>query len=614
MFIFDGNVCAQDPICTNIYNEGLALMNKKNKNSYQEAIKKFEAAGICDEKLQENCNKRISECRKAMETPPPVSEPKPAPASTQKNTPASTSAPAPIQPSKNKVLFSEQGGIENISVSGDSRWTVSTNVAWCVAQRGDNLIVITCEQNKTLFPRKTNIEIKGSNSSKTIVVEQDAAKEYLTVSEKAFEYTSSGGVDTVRISTNSEIWTFENLPAWCNVRKTGAYEFIILCQKNSTEQTRRETIRLKTSQQTVDLTVRQEAGKQSPTKSETIVETKNSETDRKVAPENRVLSGEHSGTSEREVTPGRVRRGESSRREVTSYRDADSERLSSGNKISFGVMANVLIPGFSVKSSSALGSIVNYGHGGKLENPSYSAEVGYSGGVIADIQIAENLYIQTGLYYTNININNKINGVHNDIIENYSPTTYLEGTVSYKFVEKYTLNYIEVPILFSYRYRLTEKIIWQINAGPYIGYGIAGKVKIKGTQDWPELNEYYDQDDRPTGNVYHENSSLTGEIDLFGKTGTLSYTSTTAREDTKHNLKNAPFLNLDAGVSLGTAFEYAGVNIGVYYDIGLMNMANGEYWKSERVRMSNDLENVSVNDYVHKLNKLQVRIGYIFRW
>jgi hypothetical protein len=611
--MFDGNICAQDPVCVKIYNEGLALMNKKEKSRYQEAIKKFEAAGICDGKLQEDCKKRISECRKAMD-PLPVSAPTSVPA--QKNTPVSTSAPVPVQLSKNKVRFSEQGGIENVSVSGDSRWTVSTNVAWCVAQRGDHLIVITCEQNKTLFPRKANIEIKGS-SNKTIVVEQDAAKEYLTVSEEEFEYTSSGGVDTVRVSTNSENWTVENLSDWCNVRKSGADELILLCQENRMDQERCETIQLKTSQQTVELKIRQEARKQLPSKSEIIVETENSETDRKVASENDVLSEEQSDTSKREVLSGRIRRGTPSRREVASDRDAASKQLSSSRKISIGVMANVLIPGFSVKSSSALGSAVNYGYGGKLENPSYTAEVGYSGGVIADIQIAKNMYIQTGLYYTNININNKISGVRNDVIEDYSSTTYLEGTVSYKFMEKYTLNYIEAPILFSYRYRVAEKFIWQINAGPYIGYGITGKAKIEGTQDWPELNEYFKENSRPTGNVYHINSNLTGAIDLFGKTGTLSQIYTTGdmpRYDTKHKFENTPLLNLDAGVSFGTAIEFAGVNIGVYYDIGLMNIANGGYWKSERMRISDDLDKVSVDNYVHKINKLQVRVGYIFRW
>jgi hypothetical protein len=619
MFMFDGNICAQDPVCVNLYNEGLALMNKKDKSSYQEAIKKFEAAGICDEKLQGDCRKRISECKKAIDTPPastPTPTPKTAPASTQKTTPPP--APAPVRPSKNKILFSEQGGIENISVSGDRSWSVSSDVAWCVAKRGDNLIVITCEQNKTLFPRKANIEVKGSNNSETIILEQDAAKEYLTLSEEVFEYTSSGGVDTVRISTNSENWTFENLPSWCNVRKTGADEFIISCQENRTDRARRETIQLKTSLLTVDVKVSQEARKQMPTESGITAEAENSGRDRKVAPENEVLSEEQSDISEREASSGRVRRDASSRREVI-YDDHEdvSGQSSSDRKISFGIMANVLIPGFSVKSSSALGSAVNYGYGGKLEKPSYSAEMGYSGGVVADIRIAKNIYIQTGLYYTNININNEVKGVRNDIIENYTTTTYIEGTVSYKFTEKYTFNYIELPVLFSYRYHVSDNFIWQINAGPYIGYGITGKAKIEGTQDWPELKEYYYNNGWPTGEVYYMNSSFTGKIDMFGKTGSLSRTYTTGdrpRYDTKGNFENTPLRNLDAGISLGTAFEFAGVNIGVYYDIGLMNMANGEYWKSERIRISDDIENVSIDNYVHKLNKIQVRIGYIYRW
>ncbi|MDR1380856.1 MAG: outer membrane beta-barrel protein [Tannerella sp.] len=611
LFLPGGNIRAQDPICMNIYNEGLALMNKKNRNSYQEAVKKFEAAGICDAKLLDDCKKRISECKKAIDSPPaatPATTPASTPAPTSKPTskPASKPAPASVRLSRENLRFSEQGGIENITVSGDDGWTVSETADWCDAKRGGNLVVITCNPNKSSLSRNTTVEIKGGNSSRTVSIEQEAAAEYLTVSKKTLEYASPGGTDSVRISTNGENWTIGDFPAWCNVRKAGTDGLIIVCLENQTNQARNEIIQLKTGRQTIGVEIKQDARK--PLQANAVPETAPEASERKRdAASGRDATSERRGTAGRRVVSGR---------ESAPARDDVSGRESpaAGRKISFGIMANVLIPDFSVKSSSVLGSAVNYGYGGKSETPSYSlAEPGFSGGVVADIRISENIYLQTGLYYTNISMNNKIKGERNDIIRDYTSSTYLEGTVFYNITEKYTLNYIELPVLLSYRHRLSEKLIWQVSAGPYVGYGITGKAKIQGTLDWPALLEYYNSDDRPTGGIYSRSNALAGELDLFGKTGSLSRTGDQPGGN-RSDFKNAPFRNLNAGVSIGTAIEYAGFNVGVYYDMGLMNIANGDYWNSERMPAGDNADNVAIDNYVHRLNKIQIRVGYIYRW
>lgn len=41
-------------------------------------------------------------------------------------------------------------------------------------------------------------------------------------------------------------------------------------------------------------------------------------------------------------------------------------------------------------------------------------------------------------------------------------------------------NYVEVPILFNYYFRLAESRYVVLSAGPYVAYGVAGKVKTKG--------------------------------------------------------------------------------------------------------------------------------------
>lgn len=567
IFLSGSNIYAQD--CMALYKGGLTLMNKKDKSSYQEAIKKFEAAEFCDTKLRDDCRKRISECKKAMDALPSTPAPGPAPTTTKppstkpapttpKTTstspkPASPPEPATVRLSEDKVKFTEQGGIENVTVSGDDKWSVSETADWCDAKRGGNLVVITCNPNKTTLPRKATLEIKGINSSKTVSIEQEAGK-----------------------------------PLQADVP-----EPVVETEK---PESKRENVPVQASSGSSDTVVRRDISRRN------LTPARDTESRREATPEQPISRG-HSNVS-----------GSSGYSPIYDD-DSDERKVSSGRKISIGFMANVLMPSFSVNSSSALGSAVNYGYGGKSETPSYSSDPGYGGGLVADIRIAKNIYIQTGLYYTNMSVNNKIKGERNDKILEYTPSTYLEGTFSCNITEKYTLNYIELPILLSYRFHLSEKFIWQINAGPYIGYGIQGKAKIQGTQDW-RLMEYNNSNDRPvTNEEYRRHNNLTGEIDLFGKTGSSYITGES--QPHSHNFRNAPFQNLNAGVSLGTVFEYAGINVGVYYDMGLMNIANENYWKSERMSINNEtgnVENAGINNYVHKLNKIQIRVGYIYRW
>lgn len=41
-------------------------------------------------------------------------------------------------------------------------------------------------------------------------------------------------------------------------------------------------------------------------------------------------------------------------------------------------------------------------------------------------------------------------------------------------------NYVEVPLLFNYYYRLAESRYVVLSAGPYVSFGVAGKIKTKG--------------------------------------------------------------------------------------------------------------------------------------
>ena len=54
-----------------------------------------------------------------------------------------------------------------------------------------------------------------------------------------------------------------------------------------------------------------------------------------------------------------------------------------------------------------------------------------------------------------------------------------------------TANYIEVPILFHYYHEVRPKNYVVFTAGPYVAYGIGGKMEVKGDAEQPGANKYY---------------------------------------------------------------------------------------------------------------------------
>jgi len=306
-------------------------------------------------------------------------------------------------------------------------------------------------------------------------------------------------------------------------------------------------------------------------------------------------------------------------------------RVIGGRDVSFGLTAGMIFANFKTSiSGDFIGSAIDYGYVDNLagtsynsEKPSYKSKIGFSAGLLLDCRLYKNLYLQPGINYINAKIENSFNNsywaqYYNSGtwigVDPSTTTTYVQGTAYDKFHEKYTLHYIEMPLLLSYRFKLSERINYQIFAGPYFGIGVAGKCKITGSTDELDLVEYYIANDKPTGMSYYRNYIYSGELDLFGETGTSTMTNTISSwsGDYDHSFKASPFKQFNVGISLGTGFELAGFNIGVSYDWGLVNMANEEYW-SDRMTMISGYKGGEMKDYKHKLNKFQVKIGYIFR-
>lgn len=176
----------------------------------------------------------------------------------------------------------------------------------------------------------------------------------------------------------------------------------------------------------------------------------------------------------------------------------------------------------------------------------FKSRLGFHLGVILDWGLSESFYIQPGLYFTTRGAKIK------------------ESDEDAKYEEKYNLNYLQLPILASYRIALSDNVKWHINAGPYLAYGIGGKVKWEASYD---------------------GESEKGDYKAFGVADEDS-------DDEKGGLKR-----FDAGLSFGTGVSFDKVYVGLTYDLGLANIADEDAWGK---------------DYKLKNRNFAITVGYTF--
>lgn len=116
--------------------------------------------------------------------------------------------------------------------------------------------------------------------------------------------------------------------------------------------------------------------------------------------------------------------------------------------MSFGIIGGVNFQNLNGKDAD----------GDKLENDML---IGFHGGINIQIPIVPEFYFQPGLLFSTKGANNE--------------TTILGTT----YTTTTNLSYIEMPLNFVYKGALGNGFV-MIGFGPYVGYGIGGKVKIEG--------------------------------------------------------------------------------------------------------------------------------------
>ena len=140
-----------------------------------------------------------------------------------------------------------------------------------------------------------------------------------------------------------------------------------------------------------------------------------------------------------------------------------------------------------------------------------ASKSGIQTGIIFDYNIIKSLSLSSGLFYTQ----NGFTSMYGDA----------------------TMHYVKVPLYFSWRFETITHVLFHVNVGTYVSYGIGGSIQYEPTF----TNIYY----------FHQ--------DCFGDQGF--------------------FKDYDAGMTVGGFIQVKDVKLGIGYDLGLVNIADvyGEF-------------------------------------
>ena len=289
-----------------------------------------------------------------------------------------------------------------------------------------------------------------------------------------------------------------------------------------------------------------------------------------------------------------------------------------------GFVGGMNMSNFKYKySGSFVGSVLNYGYDDS-EKPKYQSEMGYNLGATLDVKLVNNFFLKTGLVYSHHKVSNKFNKSYyiEDVYYDGEDFGIYFGDIYDIYEENYSLNYLNIPVLASYRLPLTKdkRLNVQFNAGFNVGLGLSGKLNYSGyNTSEPDLNpnnyslDFYDYyNDEFVYDFIHRHTYYDGYVDLFSGKGSYDYEYVSGSTGSENINCENPYKRLNLGLNFGFDVEFAGINLGFSYILGLNNYANESFWKSKRAQITEYAGN-GVTNYKQRTNSFNITLGYKLR-
>ena len=178
-------------------------------------------------------------------------------------------------------------------------------------------------------------------------------------------------------------------------------------------------------------------------------------------------------------------------------------------KLSLVVAMLAIVTAASAQMSLGIKGGVNMSNFYGDELTDKNIKIGFHVGLAADYDFASNMAIQSGLFFTTIGAK---------VVYDFPIIGKIDGTVN-------SFN-LQIPVHLAYKVAVTPGTRIVFHAGPYVAYGVGGKISTGG-KDF---------------------------ADTFGDSGLLK-----------------PF---DAGLGIGVGSEFGPVVVDLGWDMGLVNVAN----------------------------------------
>lgn len=321
----------------------------------------------------------------------------------------------------------------------------------------------------------------------------------------------------------------------------------------------------------------------------------------------------------------RLREGDNLRYRIKLTSKADSlfyNRVLGGRSFSLGLNVGYVMPFVSSKASGDFtASPINYALCNSGEDVSYSSQSGFTAGLFADIRLYKNFYMMIGANYTQVKYTNKFDKKLSNVVVSADEDYVYKGDVINNYEENYTLQTIEVPLMFSYRFVLTRVSSLHLNLGPYVSYGLSAKMKTAGSSS--SSGNVYSRwglvlSPNPVNSFSGINTRMDTEFDLYSKEFgfTTTYEGGAGMEiSEKYFSEESPYKKFNYGLKAGITFEMRGFQLSAGYSFQLSNMANKSFWEGTRIPIINGLigEN-TMSGYKHRIHAVEIKLGYVLRY
>lgn len=164
---------------------------------------------------------------------------------------------------------------------------------------------------------------------------------------------------------------------------------------------------------------------------------------------------------------------------------------------------------------------------GDLE--SNDIKLGYNVGLTIDYRLTKKVYLVSGLELTSKGT--KVKSENTLVAQPHDPSDIT------KIKESWNPLYLQVPLHIGYIVEADENMLILFHMGPYVAYGIGGKMTQK---------------------IYREEGIEEDKTNVFGD--------------------NSRLKRWDAGIGIGAGFQFQKIGVNFGYDLGLLNV-NQKYLK-----------------------------------